>query len=591
MSHKPTPEQQAVIDAYAAGESLVVVAVAGAGKTTTLKMAANATGRRALYVAYNKALAEDAKASMPPTVECRTAHSLAYREVGWQYKHRLGGKRLSGRAIAELMYAGGRIGATRVLNSPVDIGIGIPLRQGTIASLAMETVKRWCFSADPAITIRHLPHRDGITGLARQALADIVLPIADLAWKDLIHPSGKLPFIADHYLKLWALSEPRIPYGSILFDEAQDANKVLTKILTDQRDAQLVAVGDPCQQLYAWRGSVDALATWPADRRLALSQSFRFGPAVAGRANVWLDLLNAETRVVGAPWIDSRVAMVDQPDAILCRTNAGAMKAVMDRLAGDAGTRVHLVGGGDAIRRLAEAADQLQHGEPCDHPELIAFSDWAEVQEYVMEADGSDLAPLVKLVDEYGTGAIIAAAEQLAPKAGDADLIVSTGHKSKGLQWPAVQTGPDFKEPQPRPWPTPDSPRKAIVLQRGELMLGYVAVTRAEQLLDDASVAWAGRVSGWGFPVVVVGEDGRPVTGHPVGVDGAPSDALRAATAVTPTPPVLVEPCEAGGWLSAVCLRCHQPWRECECRLGPDRWRSGLSETEFTARVASLVAA
>ena len=43
----------------------------------------------------------------------------------------------------------------------------------------------------------------------------------------------------DGYLKLWALSEPRIAADFILLDEAQDANRVMLDVLRKQ-PAQMV---------------------------------------------------------------------------------------------------------------------------------------------------------------------------------------------------------------------------------------------------------------------------------------------------------------------------------------------------------------
>lgn len=87
---------------------------------------------------------------------------------------------------------------------------------------------------------------------------------------------------------MWQLSRSVIPAGFIMFDEAQDANPVTAFVVQDQDSAQVIAVGDSCQAIYGWRGAIDALSEWPADGRLHLTQSFRFGPAVAAEANKWL---------------------------------------------------------------------------------------------------------------------------------------------------------------------------------------------------------------------------------------------------------------------------------------------------------------
>ncbi|MEQ2209806.1 hypothetical protein XENOCAPTIV_004268, partial [Xenoophorus captivus] len=55
----------------------------GTGKTTTLvKYAALRPDLRFLYVAFNNSVACEARRHFPANVDCRTAHSLAYNDVG-----------------------------------------------------------------------------------------------------------------------------------------------------------------------------------------------------------------------------------------------------------------------------------------------------------------------------------------------------------------------------------------------------------------------------------------------------------------------------------------------------------------------------
>ncbi len=59
---KPTPEQEAAVEAFVAKEDLKLLAVAGSGKTTTLKLMAEARPRgRFLYLVFNRALREEAE--------------------------------------------------------------------------------------------------------------------------------------------------------------------------------------------------------------------------------------------------------------------------------------------------------------------------------------------------------------------------------------------------------------------------------------------------------------------------------------------------------------------------------------------------
>src|SRR3954468_20636869 len=91
---QPSPEQLTLIDARRADPagSLRVLAFAGAGKTTALKLLAEADPSPALYLAYNKAA--QLQARFPAHVACRTVHSLAYRATGMAaQRHRLPSRR------------------------------------------------------------------------------------------------------------------------------------------------------------------------------------------------------------------------------------------------------------------------------------------------------------------------------------------------------------------------------------------------------------------------------------------------------------------------------------------------------------------
>jgi ATP-dependent exoDNAse (exonuclease V) beta subunit len=266
----------------------------------------------------------------------------------------------------------------------------------------------------------------------------------------------------------------------VLLDEAQDANPVVAAIVGRQQHAQRILVGDRCQAIYGWRGAIDAMSRFQADQRFCLSQSFRFGRPVAAEANKWLQLLDAPLRLRGFDRISSTVGPVACPDAVLCRTNAEAVRQVLAGV--DQARRVALVGGGEQIRRLAQAAISLKAGRGTDHPELFAFQTWAEVQDYAAnDHAGADLKVLVDLVDSHGPEVLVDLVDQLVAEQ-DADLVVSTAHKAKGREWPRVRLAGDF------PQPHQDRDGQPGEVPRAEAMLAYVAVTRARQALDPAGL-------------------------------------------------------------------------------------------------------
>jgi hypothetical protein len=470
----PTAEQQAVMDAFAEGVSLVVEAGAGTGKTSTLALAAAAVpSRRGLYVAYNRAIADDAKGKFPPSVRCSTAHALAMGAVGHMWRHRLNGPRIPARQQAKLLSITGAVKAGDKMLAPE-----------RIARLAIETVENFCKSADEEPGAWHVPWKPGLdTKDVHAELADQILPVARRAWADLSAREGTLRFDHGHYLKHWQLSHPVLSADFILFDEAQDASPVILDVIVSQKDSQLVAVGDRNQAINGWTGAVNSMDRFPADMRLPLSQSFRFGRAVAREANKWLAILGADLRLTGFDRISSKVATLENPDAILCRTNAEAMSQAMTAMG--AGRATAIVGGGEAIRALAEAAEALKAGRPTSHPELFAFTSWAEVQDHAAnDATGSDLRVLVDLIDDHGPEKIIAMVGQLTDEI-HAQTVISTAHKAKGREWDSVRIATDFREPRRDPEHDGEPEIPADVA-----MLAYVAVTRAKLTLDRAGLAW-----------------------------------------------------------------------------------------------------
>ncbi|WP_433661362.1 DciA family protein [Nocardia sp. CA-128927] len=473
VAGEPTPEQHAAMAAFGTDKHLAIQAGAGTGKTTTLQLLGASTPRRGLYIAFNKAVADEARRRFPRNIDCRTTHSLAFGAVGQRYRDRLNAPRTPSRQVA------------------VELGIRNEVRIGErLASVSaqyyatMRAVAKYCHSGDDTINARHVPRMRGIeTDEHHHAFTNLILPFARRAWNDLQNPTfGHVRFEHDHYLKMWALTLPELDYEFLLLDEAQDTNPCIEQIFIAQRGrAQLIMVGDSAQAIYGWRGARDVMSGFDG-MHLGLTQSFRFGAAVADVANLWLHAIDAPIRLTGSEQLSTEVGVVDEPDAIVCRTNAGAMCEVIAAL--DAGIKVALVGGGGTLRSLAEAARDLKAGRRATHHELSLFESWGEVQYYASgDPQGGDLLPFVKLIDEHGVEAILAAINKLSDEP-SAQLTISTAHKAKGREWRKLRIASDFNEPAKtddgQPGPIHDD----------DARLAYVAVTRARLHLDLGSLAW-----------------------------------------------------------------------------------------------------
>ncbi|MEU7802640.1 UvrD-helicase domain-containing protein [Micromonospora arborensis] len=478
----PTAQQQAVINAYLDGKTIVVQALAGTGKTSTLQMLAEALpDARVAYIAFNKSIAAEAQGKFGSNVTAQTSHSFARTAL------------TKGSLRDKLKHVVKKEGWAEDWASTLKITDRVQgdktIDAETQARWAMATVKAFRQSDADTITIEHLP--DGFRDQELAPLRQPILEYARKAWADKADPAGQLPFVHDDYLKLWALQHPRLPYDVIYFDEAQDINPVLAKLIKDQ-PAQKVVVGDSNQSIYSFRGAVDALNHWPADVVLPLTQSWRFGPGVAEVGNSFLQLIGSPYLMTGNPGMTSTVGPVDDPEAVLAFTNAGCVTAVFDGF--EAHKEVALLGGGKAIKEIAQAALDLQAGRGTTHPELSRFADWRAVQEYV---DGDDeeaqsLQAFVRLVDRRGAEELIKMADRLTDEKATRpdgtpayDLTVSTVHKSKGLEWDRVRIASDG------PRPEEDLATGKITLPDPEkLRQAYVAVTRARGSIDLGSLAW-----------------------------------------------------------------------------------------------------
>ena len=455
-----TDEQDQAVDLAEMGDDLKIEAYAGAGKTSTLAAISDALkDKRGLYIAFNKTIATEAAQKFPNNVECRTAHSLAYRAVGYKFKNRFG--RLAGGYVAEEV-----LNLSSVIND---------LTPACMGNMVIDVINRFTQSADLEIGRDHAPWSYLALTVddkdLRYAIADDAIGYARKLWKMMIDPEKKVPITHDTYLKLWSMDNPKINKDFILFDEAQDASPVMLNLVCDQQ-AQNIFVGDRYQQIYSWRGAVNAMQKIVTTNSCQISQSFRFGQPIADVANAILNNnLGANVNIRGFDEVSSSVVSVKSPDAILCRTNGTLINALINRL--KSGDKIAVAGGCSDTISLLKAAGELKESGFTSYRELSLFKSWEEVVEFSETDAGSDLATLVRLVTFHDLNDLISALERTnRVKDRDADLILSTAHKSKGMEWGSVRLENDFRHVDSKGYSSEES------------NLLYVAATRAINQLD-----------------------------------------------------------------------------------------------------------
>jgi hypothetical protein len=466
---KPTEEQQQAVEQFKNGGSLKINAYAGTGKTSTLQLLAHSTSRSGQYIAFNKNIVRDAKEKFPSSVNCSTTHGLAFRATPSGYKHnsdKMTGK-LSANQLAELL---------KLKRWQVDRQHTLqPRSQGY---LVIETLRRFMQSADTGLEAKHVPRHGSLVTASEptmNAVKEFALHAAKYLWGRMKDQGDPVPLGHDGYLKLWALGQPIIGADFILLDEAQDTNPVVLDVLGNQ-PAQMIYVGDKYQQIYEWRGAVNAMENMETKGTTYLTTSFRFGPTIATAASKLLARLGEKRPIKGNPAIDSRIGHA-ACRTILARTNASTVAAIIETL--DAGKLPHLVGGTDEVMEMLRGVQDLKAGKQSTVPDFFGFDKWEQVVEFAKSGEGDHLLSFVNLVEARGERQLMWALNRTVDEE-QSDVTISTAHKAKGREWETVRLMDDFLRSQPK--------RPQANTTNGddpaELRLLYVALTRAREVIN-----------------------------------------------------------------------------------------------------------
>lgn len=474
-----TPEQQAVVTVEG---DLKVEAVAGAGKTTTLiAYARHRPHSPVLYLAFNRAVRQHAQQKFAEAglgnVRIETAHSLAYALVSRSRKLDVS----PGWKALDLFRA------LELDRRMADRRAGIALCQHVLMKTA-HFCNGTCAKLEEADYTTTLPDR-----AAREFAAQHQKAIQSLTRRFMERMyDGTLPMTHDFYLKLCHFQGPRLPYAHVLLDEGQDASPVMLDLFARQA-GQKVIVGDPHQQIYAWRGAVNSLESmpWPT---LPLSQSFRFPPTIAALALEALRLKRHLRRphmpVIEGKGGGGRI----ETQAVLARTNMGLIEAAIERI--DERPRMHFEGNLNAYLYAAGAHASLYdvlflfagQSSKVRNDLVRGFSDFGDLEQYASDIADADLRLMCRVVKKYKTelfGLLDEMRKLQVEKPEDADLTLLTVHRAKGLEYDAVSLADDFITPAVLLRTLNDNALENVVDELNEeINILYVAITRAKRRVE-----------------------------------------------------------------------------------------------------------
>jgi len=473
-----TREQKAIIDSTG---NIKINAVAGSGKTTTLIEYARARpGEKILYLAFNRAVKLEAERKFAEkgisNVRIETAHSLAFSRVvkGTGYIVRPDGYKTQ--EVVSILGLGGFSGrhTEYILATHVNAFVSYFCNsdKAKVQELNYEEVV-----ADPAARQFAAGFRSEISHQTRVFLDKM--------------NKGEIPIIHDFYLKKFQLSRPELPFDTILFDEGQDASAAMLDIFLSQK-ATKVIVGDSHQQIYGWRYAVNSLekVDYPS---FELSTSFRFDGEIAQLARhavSWKRHLKIPSAIhITGAGKRGRV----RTRAVIARTNTGLLVKAIELLIQrkEIGS-VYFEGRIENYTYANDGASiydvlNLYNNEKArvrDHM-IASMKDMQELEEYIENTGDAQLRMLVEVVKEYGKK-IPAYIKQLKECHLDhdnkdkADMIFSTVHRCKGMEYDEVTLADDFITEEKIRNMVEGEEEVDMAKLSEEINLLYVAVTRTK---------------------------------------------------------------------------------------------------------------
>jgi superfamily I DNA/RNA helicase len=293
----------------------VVIAVAGSGKTTTMVELMKRVNGSKIFLAFNKKNAEDLASR---GVNGKTFHSVCYSPVTRARKAR--------NVDANKMYTviNDRLGdeEARIYGPFLQRLVGLGKNAG-IGALVDDSEQEWLDLVNHhglEIENERGTVAQGVKYASMMLQASNASPLLD--FDDLLYLAVKD-----------GISLPKFDF--IVVDEAQDTNviqrAVIRKMMHDK--TRLVAVGDPAQAIYGFRGA-DSQAIYSIKEEfnaieLPLTVSYRCPKAVVRHAQRWVSHIQANDGAAegSVTSLEKFSAETFQPqDMVVCRTTAPVVR-------------------------------------------------------------------------------------------------------------------------------------------------------------------------------------------------------------------------------------------------------------------------
>lgn len=473
-------------------ESLDIRAVAGSGKTTTIVEAINHVPRdqQVCFLAFNKSIAAElGRRITAPNAICRTLHAAGLAawkgHLAWDAQN----LEVNGNKMRDIMDEvlsdserwtfGGQLG--KLIGMAKGAGLVPQSHAGKCAEgIVEDSNSAWedmieFYDLDPDKCSIPLARR--LLGLSIDHARDVV------DFDDMLY----MPVVAGAAFEA---------YNVVFLDEAQDVNALQVEMVARMvaaKAGRVIAVGDPHQSIYGFRGcvadSMDVIARRFHAASLPLSVSYRCPKRVVKHAREFVSHIEpAETSPEGVVETPQQWSLGQfQPqDAVLCRITRPivdlAFRLIRARIPA-------MVIGRDIGANLVNLVKKMKASSVEDLGKKLAKYHDRERTRMLDNGKDTQAALLDDKMDTLGVfieglapgeeiSDLIASIESMFGEAGQAPraVVLSTVHKAKGLEWERVFIL-DADKFMPVPW------AKQGWQQEQEVNLMYVAATRSKREL------------------------------------------------------------------------------------------------------------
>ena len=489
-----TKEQEEIINTKEL--SFKINAVAGSGKTTTLlEYAKKNSHLKILYLAYNKSLQtslqEKLKDYKLPYLQISTIHSLAYNKIeAYNYaltadlKNHVIEKIITTYELREHQKAYYPIAEYIALIKDL---VNFYCNSSLIAldSKLLESYKK---QSDLGAKVLELLNKN-----EKRAIEHLKTILSNMKNK-------QIEATHDFYLKMFYLNKKisnNLNYYLVLVDEAQDISDVMIGII-ENLNCRRIYVGDSFQQIYTFRFATNALNKIDLPS-FDLTKSFRFGDNYAKTLESNLNSLYeiTKTRLLKISGVETNTKIgrefinFSKPFCVIARSTFGLIQQLVYFIHDK--KKIYFEGGYNSYSFMNQTVYSIfylkqKKNDKITIDEIKDFETIAELEQFAKDTKNQDYLNIIKFINTYGDNIFEInkkIKEYLVNDKKDADIIFTTTHKSKGLEYEQVIMADDFISKKELV-----NTKNKLSFQRAneELNIYYVAATRAKKTIQMADL-------------------------------------------------------------------------------------------------------